>query len=392
MLALILLIMDGSFDISAQITSTLFPRPASAPLSGPDLFYIQSLPLQGKILVDGQPVKDLPQVQHDLPLRLPAGSHTIEWQTKPFQAFRCLVSIPQQGNPSACPFQTVTNPNHLVRGATLILPPAPLSLGLLPDFSRETLVKAVQQKLDTLQATTTIHHGQAYLFSQGKQEAQIAQKPLAVLQSFLLETDTNIPAQCQGAALGKVGDPPCFLDGQDCRLFCTILQSGNSSAPFWDIAAIVRPFWTLSATDQQQNQHTSVVGAQQFSAFRTQWQSGNWHVTFQDQGTTSFDDPNCVSTFSSIVSNEQYQREGAYWSYISSTNRADGCVAIRLPSATAAQEPTLSLSSGPVLLQRFGVLLAVNDDAAKQWDHLPRATQEESHIAEDILDHPVFTS
>jgi len=133
-------------------------------------------------------------------------------------------------------------------------------------------------------------------------------------------------------------------------------------------------------------------GDQQFVTFQVSWQQGTWRVTFHPQGQSPFDDPNCITTVSTVVQDPRFHRADQFhWTFLSSTNRAQGCLAV-MQSGNAVGVAPSSYFSQAALLYRFGVLLTANEIAFQQWPQLPQATQDEQRLAQDILNHPAFVS
>ncbi len=389
-LTIILLVLDNTFTISDKIISVVFPINENG--AATNLFYFQTLADWGTVWVDGHELTDLPTVQVDPPIQLARGIHQIVWRTAPFRTMTCQLAVPTTNStPQSCPTSLEQSPNTFNQTALLVSPPTSFSLKLLPVVQQQALIRAVQQQLDTLQAADTIQPGEHYLLKQTVVEA--TQNQRATLR-FLLVTDTSTPGQCQGITLGSVKDASCFISGHDCRLFCTLQWPADgplANQPHWDIAAIVRPTWTYTplAPGQKQQGMQETSEQEQFVTLRISWQHGAWQVASHRQGDSSFDDPNCTTTISSIDQGSGYQLSGqSHWAYISGSNRAQGCVAVTQPDASTQKTAFVAA----ILFRHFGVLLAANATASKQWPQLPKASPVEQHLAQQIIKQPAFTS
>ncbi len=389
-LAIILLVLDNTFAISDKIISVVFPTTQN--VAATNLFYFQTLADWGTVWVDGHELSDLPTVQIDPPIQLARGVHQIVWHTAPFRTMACQLVVPATKSTSqSCPTSLELSPNTFNQAALLVSPPTSFSLKLLPVAQQQVLIRAVQQQLDSLQAADTIQSGERYLLKQAVVEAT---QTLRASQRFLLDTDTSAPGQCQGITLGSVKDAACFISGRDCRLFCTLQWPADgplANQPRWDIAAIVHPTWTYTPlATQQKPQGTQETSEQeQFVTLRISWQHGVWLVASHRQGDSSFDDPNCTTTISTIDQGSDYQISAqSHWAYISGSSRAQGCVAVTQTDAATQKADFVA----EVLLRRFGVLLAVNATAIKQWPQLPEASPAEQRLAQQIIKHPAFTS
>jgi hypothetical protein len=80
-----------------------------------------------------------------------------------------------------------------------------------------------------------------------------------------------------------------------------------------------------------------------------------------------------------------------HWTYISGTNRAQGCVAVLQPNDPTQAAPS-SITTQIILLDRFGILLAASEAAAQKWPDLATASTYEHALIETILRHPAFVS
>ncbi len=390
-----LLALLGSWPPIQQLIVARIPglSNTSTALSS-DYFYFQTLPSWGTFFFDGKPLSRMPALNDDPPVRLPAGKHVLEWRATPFQSMSCTLLVPSDPERQTCDVR-FSGSNAYVPSASLVSFPQTLSLNQLSPSQRGALVKAAQGLLDTLQSSTTVQPGEFYTYNQSIQPRQ-ATKPLTARVRFLLDIDTARPARCDGLRFG----PACSFAGNDCRNFCTLPwpQSGDVTSEGWHAAAIVRPTWIYAAADGHviaPPQGVDTSGDQQFIMLHITWQAGQWHVTFHPQGASSFDDPNCISTMGSIMTKPSYNstaQQRIVWTFSSISNRSSGCL------ATAMLHDGDNLQTAPVqmpaayILQRFGVLMAVNDTAHRLWPNLPLADDYARSVAQDITRNAAFVS
>ncbi|HTI15721.1 MAG TPA: hypothetical protein VL461_14355 [Dictyobacter sp.] len=363
----------------------LFLPPNIKPLAGNNLFYFQTLPAWGTISIDGHPQSHLPTITQDLPLTLAQGTHQITWHAAPFQDMSCTITVPPAKEAQTCPTQQLVDNNQRVHQATLVLPPQHYSLDTLPDAQRQALITTVQNTLDTLQSTATVQPGEPYLI---EDRIQIAQSQLKATQRFVLDIDTSRPTTCNGVRLGD----SCNYNGQDCRRFCTIAWPeaiSDQTPPHWDIAAIFHPQWSYTPTQKNTSGSLQNSMPAQFVTLHITWHQNTWQATFHPPLESSFDDPNCITTISTLVQNTRYQPEDGYhWVYISGHNRASGCIAIQQRTSANTLQPLAA--DDIMLIDRFGVLLAGNTATARRWSDLPRASMEVLQQAQASLRHPAF--
>lgn len=392
---LALLALLGSLpQIQQLIASRVSGASDTATAPSSDYFYFQNLPSWGTFFFDGKPLMHMPALNDDPPVRLPAGKHVLEWRATPFQTMSCTLLVPSDPEQQTCTVR-FSGSNAYVRSASLVSFPQTLSLNQLTSSQRAALLKAAQSLLDTLQSSTTVQPGEFYTYNQGMQPRQ-ATKPLTARVRFVLDSDTSRPAQCNGLRFG----PACSYAGNDCRSFCTLPwpQASDAVNAGWHAAAIVRPTWTYTDAAGRviaPPQGVDASGDQQFVMLHITWQAGQWHVTFHPQGTSSFDDPNCLSTMGSIMTKPAYNstpQQRVIWTFSSISNRSTGCLA----TATLHDGDNLQVApaqtSAAYVLQRFGVLMAANDTAHRLWPNLPLADDYARNVARDIVQNAVFVS
>lgn len=369
-----------------QARKGLEPSPAPTPLAGSDLFYFNPLPSWGTVLLDGQPLSHAPVsiTSNDPPVRLPQGRHVLEWKADPFVTQRCLLLVPPQSEQTCNVTEAPATP--FADYASLIT--IPVSLAQIRQQERTALIAATQSLLDTLHSSETVQPGEPYTVGSSPPVLQRATAPLRATLRFHLDTDPQAPAQCSGVSLGR----GCSIAGQDCRLFCTPLWP-KTPGPAWNIAAIFHTDWQYTTMDGQRLADTlsanHAIGAtEQFVTLHITWTRGQWQVSFQNQGASSFDDPICITTIGEISTTPSYQQAPQAkmplrWTYTSARNAAAGCLAVtQVMLATSSSWPQLG---DALVLQRFGVLLAANDVAHQLWPNLPIADANAQQLAQMLL-------
>ena len=133
---------------------------------------------------------------------------------------------------------------------------------------------------------------------------------------------------------------------------------------------------------------------EQFLTLRVSWSQGRWHVAFQNQGVSSFDNPLCITTMDTVTLHSIYQtlpetNQLLHRTFTSSARAADGCLA-----AASLSPSTDSLSSVDtphvLLLQYYGVLRAAYALAHRLWPNLPEASLPEQQLAHQLLQQTIW--
>ncbi len=363
------------------------------------LFFFQTLPPWGSMTLDGHQLTQVPTLISQQPITLTKGFHVFVWHAEPFDTQQCILVVAPARGLQTCK-TSIVGMNGYGRQATLINFPTAPSLLSMSVEQRLALIQDTQQFLDNLQATTVVQPGERYVYNLDQSVVRTAVTPLQVTHRFVLDTNTALPADCEGISLGV----SCFVDGHDCRLFCTLNWPGVSNDVAganadWHVAAIIRPIWQYTPLIQSSVAAAAeplfVSGGQQYVTLRIRWQQGDWAISFHQQGASSFDDPNCITAMNTLVTQPSYQSlpsvgQQLYWSYLSGKNRADGCLAMTMQQVFVPNDA--NFSSQAMLLERFGVLLAANDAAHQLWPALPLATPLEQQVASNIAHQAVFVS
>jgi hypothetical protein len=176
------------------------------------------------------------------------------------------------------------------------------------------------------------------------------------------------------------------------------MRSSLPAPPGWNALVVVRPLWQYTTLDGQMIAHDQAdtfIGGQQNEytvLLNIEWENPGWSVSvpFSDALANPqlfFNDPVCDSATndtqalqSQTINNGDMQLLRQY-ALAPDADLAAGCV-VTISSLT----PTPTASS-PVayFLHRFGVLLAVNEQAHRLWPFLPVANAYEKQLAQQLM-------
>lgn len=411
-IVLAILLILGTTAPVRELLGTIFARHVSTPTPvptispGEDLFYVQVEPPWGHIFIDGHAVEHLPVVGGQAPLRLSPGQHTMTWRAEPFLEQQCTLSVPPRiGTDSCAENQTV----QLQPGVFASIVRFSESLDMLPADQRAALVKAAQEALDAYQSTDTVRSGELYALSlhaasckpaaptamQPSCSAE-ARQPLAATLRFQLDTNAASPETCLDP------QPGCTFLHQNCSVFCSL---GADTLGTWDVFAPVLPLWTFATQSGQVIERdvpgnsvwdytTGQMADEALQELDITWDHQAWRVVVPPNGGVQafgFWNSVCaianswVNTLDSPVDangNQIYLQ----WQFASGEVLAAGCVGVASPVQPVGITPTPT-HAAPLLaycLQRFGILLAANNQAHRIWPFLPFADAYEQHLAQQL--------
>jgi hypothetical protein len=392
----VLLILGSTAPVRELVGRALvLPTPTTVPASGPeaDLFYIQANPPWGHLSIDGHEVAHLPRINVDPPLRFPQGQHVLVWHADPFPPQSCTLSVPARYRTDTC----------TAYGSIITFT---ASLNRLPALQRALLIQTVQMVLDSTQSSETIQPGELYAFAPAIAGSQnnpcritpqsvlcfaTAKQPLRATLRFQLDTDTSPGAPCSISQA-------CILNGRDCRLFCDG-PGGTIPPPVinseWNVLAVVRSLWEYVTLDGQIIAHDQAdtfiaeMANDHFVPLRITWNNPGWQVLpLFPSSQAPFSDTVCDSAIGDaqalagafVINNLPVQVQKRS---LSGANPATGCVLVitpeRVPGGRLPSTATKPLTA--FCLHRFGVLLAANDVAHRQWPYLPLADSYEQGLA-----------
>jgi hypothetical protein len=360
------------------------PTPVLTPVPGYDQFYLLPNPpgvdvsVDGKLLVPRFGTVPLYQV------RLSPGHHTFAWRSHrfPFRPLQCRVSVPLVRG-DTCPYlrsDLRLGPLGQLPGLIITMH---VSLAALPADDAAQLTSAIQAALDSARSTTTLRAGEAYQSRLPNEQAVIAQQPLRATLSFQYISQLSYPEPC------ILGQPaiPCRFAGQDCTQICTVVRPPASiagSGAAWVVAVMVSGTWEYRTMDGQLVDVAGVgsVGME-LAALRVTWDGAAWHaapILGHTPGLDVADDLVCDPARYDIGATSSWSfmlddpPPGSQVQFASDATPADGCVAV----LTYGQPPA-------VFLERFGVLLTVNDAARNPVDNLNVADATDQQLAQQLL-------
>jgi hypothetical protein len=382
--AVILSIPSVRGDVTG-LFARLGPTPTPTLAPGSDLFYLLPNPPGVDVSLDGRALAHLPFPGDPHPLRLAPGQHVFSWRSHmlPFTPLQCRVSVPR-ASADTCPFvsykyfpQALADlPGHVIA--------LHASLAALPPSDATLLTQAIQHALDASRSTALVQPGERYFYyQQGQAGAPIvAQQPLLATLSYQFVIESGYPEPC------ILGQPaiPCRFAGQDCGQLCTVTQPPPTiagAANTWVVAAAVSGAWDYVTLGGQVVawQIGEPFGAQ-LAALRITLDGAGWHVTplfGHMPGLDVADDAVCdparfavqqTPSWSFMVTNPP---PGETVQFASDATPADGCVAV------------LNHAGPAIFLERFGVLLTVNDAAVNPTDNLPVADAAEQRLAQQLM-------
>lgn len=364
-----------------------------------NLYFVQLLPGWGTLTIDGKAYAPLPTTLNGRPIQLAAGKHKVRWVGEPFEPLQCTLVVASQDllPRDEQPCQTSKTENNLYQ-AILIRFPQTANLHHMPASEQGALKDAVQRFLDEMRASETVQAGEQYKLDHDAKETLTASQNLHATRSFQLDTDSNQPAQCEGPTVG----PDCTLDTQDCRLFCTVPVGNDhsvSDTKYWDAFTVVREHWEFQALNNTKTRQQSRLNERFLLLLRITREHGQWHIAFQPQGYSGFNNPACTLTMGTIFNDNTYRQftktqQRVSWQFAGSTNTAAGCVMAGHLYANGGSVPNQAQpgQADAYLITRFNVLQAGNEKAHELWPDLPRANIHTRQIINDIVRQPKTVS
>ncbi len=405
-LAVLLLVVNtpAMRGLANKVLSSPAPTPAGALYPGEDLFFVQADPPWGHLTVDGRGVAPLPVLRVTAPLRLARGHHELVWSAEPFQAQRCILSVPVDYLTDTCVDHTTVRVGTDIDSIVIFSE----SLSTLSYDRQASLLQAVQQELDARQSTVIVPAGELYALPTSgvcqavTNEAQcyaVATQPLYATLHFRLDTRSSSGETC------LTPEPGCAYLGQNCFTFCGVAASASGIAHVWDALAPVLPLWTFQKQDGSviesnvpDNALWDVSTGQQADesliAMQITWQQGAWQVNLPETMNTTIPiglNPVCEAEQNVLgIQNPPVDSFGEplylQWQYASGLVPASGCLGVGVSRVDGGSvKSTINTPPGlAYCLLRFGVLLAVNDEAHHFWPNLPVADAYEQSLAQQL--------
>jgi hypothetical protein len=384
--------------------SQLFLRGSPPPVE-PSTYYfgLDANPPWGSLSVDGKRVALFSRGTYTL-FSLPRGQHTLTWRAAPFAPQQCRISAPVDSGSTTCQFSDATP--HL-GGSISAYISFPTNLTMLSAGQRTALLQAAQAVLDRQQSSETVQAGEVYTQTSAVsgtntrscsvvlQLAAIcfatAHQPLKATLRLQLDSGPSLAAPCANGA--------CDSGNQNCRLFCDFPAFVGSNIALypavWQASVLVQLLWQFATPDGrvvEENQADSFILGQQNAvtvSLNITWNDMRWGVTLYSQsGASGSDDPVCQAAvgdmytlvFASISPGTEPQ-------LVPGPTSASGCL-ITIPLGSGANGtpmPTPTASTVAYVIQRFGVLLAVNALAHRLWPFLPVADAATRRLAQQLI-------
>jgi hypothetical protein len=379
------------------LVAGLIPTPTPTLTPGSDLFYLLPNPPGVDVSLDGRALAHPPFPGDPHPLQLTPGRHLFAWRSHvfPIPPLRCTVSVPHVPGVSvprvpgdSCPFvsQAFLQEVHVsLPGAIIALHG---SLAALAPGDATSLAQAIQAALNASRSTALVQPGGRYFYYQPGQAGApaVAQQPLRATLSYQFVTDSSYPEPC----LGIQPAVPCRFPVQDCSQLCTVTQPPPSvagSPAAWVVVAVVRGTWDyLTLEGHVVAQHLVDGFGHQLAVLRITWDGAAWQAApnfGHTPGLDVADDAVCDPAREALSQTPDWGFQltnpsvGAQVQFASDATPADGCVALLYQPPVPSQPA--------VFLERFGVLLTVNDVARIPGDNLPVADAAEQRLAQQLM-------
>jgi hypothetical protein len=387
----VMMIFATSFPVRAFLANSNVKSPTQP---GPYTYIIQATPPWGRLFVDGHAVQFYAR-EGSPSIILTPGRHVLAWRADPFAQQQCTMQVPPGSGIDTCkhlPLQVTANGFEVAD--TIIVFQA--SLSLLKAETRAALMQAAQHALDLHQSSETVQPGEVYAVSSLSFNPpvkacavaptaalcyQSAKQALQATVSFQLDTDTSSSAPCNNGGA-------CIYNGEDCRLFCDATAYdtpiASPSPTRWNAFAIVHILWHYRTPQGQlviPPEADSFIWGQQDEypiPLSIAWNGATWNVTTRfDSAQAPLDNPMCDAAIDDIGTLLYADARTTYsFDSIPAPTFALGClIKVQLVNVPAAPAPSA------YLLDRFGVMLAANNEAHHLLPFLPLADGYEIGLA-----------
>lgn len=367
--------------------------PTSPITSGADVLWFTPLAPGETITLDDHALSILPPPGDPHPLRLSRGAHQFAWRATPFEPQQCLLTVPHSPA-DTCPTTPALAPATLPAGRILNVSE---SLATLSDTQRLALSTAINVALATTY-DASVQSGEFYRSLSANDFSPIrnpTQQPLHASLRFVEQPGWIEPC----AVISLV---PCRAQGQDCERLCTLapaVATNLARAPTrydagsWYAGLTAGLLWTYTTADGQVIEQGAPDTAFNFTllVLRIIWDGAHWSVIPVLGATPGFaaaQDSTCGALANDLDAWVELDVTHAFVDvrsavrYAAESDPTDGCVGV--VSATSSGNdvtPTAVTGTPPLLLHRFGVLLAANASAHDRWPDMPLADAAESALA-----------
>lgn len=394
LLALVLLVTLVP-DVRLGVQRALIAPTAAPTLAlavGDDAFWFTPLAPGETLQLDGHVLTNPPLPGDAHPLRLSRGIHQVEWEADPFQPQNCLLSVPLSPS-DTCPTTAAFEPSAMPAGRIF---DDSESLATLSDPLRLSLIVAINE---TFAATYTasVQPGEYYRPLDANAISPLlkrAQQPLFASLRFAQE-----PGWTEPCAISPIAT--CRAQGQDCEQLCTLLPPAivvagsavRAGLDGWYVGLTAGLVWTYATGDG----HVIEQGAPDVSfnftlvVMRVSWDGTNWTVApvlGTIPGLVAARDVTCsaltydLNTWVDQNAAEPFVDVRTEVRYASDGDPTDGCAGVVTATRIGNDDtPTPVTGAAPLLLHRFGVLLAANGTAHALWPLMPVADPAEATLA-----------
>ncbi len=381
------LVPDLRLSVQRALTGPI-PVPTSMLAPGEDALWFTPLAPGETLTLDGHALSNPPLPGDSHPLQVSRGTHRLAWNAAPFQPQHCVLSVPRSPD-DTCPITPALEPNTLPNGRIL---DDSESLATLADPLRISLSAAIAAALSPTYSAE-VAPGEYY-----RSLADNAFSPIVIPTRQPLRASLRI-VQLSGwtEPCASVSIAPCRAQGQDCEQLCTLpAPTARLSSAAWYVGLTAAPLWTYATADGHVIERGAPDTAFSFGllVLRVTWDGANWGVTpvlGAMPGLPAAQDITCAALANDLDAWVAFDVMHPYVNvrngvrYVSDGNPTDGCVGVvTATSFGSVATPTPVIGTSPLLLHRFGVLLAANAAAHALWPGLPLADAAEMALAARI--------
>ena len=406
-IALVALIVGGSIFTFTRLTGVggvlgLAPAPTLTP--GSNVFYFSESPAWGTIAVDGHVLHPLPTPGSKIPpLVLSSGTHDIVWQAAPFPTVHCILFLPFRYSTQSCPLSNPITIAQKTGPITAQILSFSAAISDLPQNQLNALAQKAQDAMTPYKGTTLMQTGEHFALSPYSVDGvhvviRTTTSPITATLNIYVDISsfpsTGGPALCSSG--GLIDEPSnCMNNGQSCFSVCPLTGTDiSTTVNHWVVLAPLNPAWAYVQSNGQEiasYQGDPAEGAAFLVALSISRSGSQWQVTLAHSksiDSSAIGNPACDAAQYEIGQDSRLlsvagSSQSLYWKYVSGSNAAAGCVAeafLETPAGTApSNKPVASC------LYRFGVTLALDNEAHRSWPFLLQANAYEQGIAQQIV-------
>ena len=365
-------------------------------------YHLDASPPWGSLSVDGQAVS-MAASSYPL-LNLTRGQHTLIWRAAPFPPQQCTLLVPVGSGIDTCKQPPVPPAS----GETDSYISFPTDISLLLPSQRDALLQATQAAFDRQQSSETVRAGELYAQT-GETRGPNLPSCTVVPSAALCHADAHQPLtatlrlQLDTTSLSRIScaEGTCISNSLNCRLFCAPFLFDTPDVPvspvIWQAAVDVQLFWQFSTLQGKviaDNQADTFIRGQQNDTampLNITWNGRRWSVSIARPGDAGYStDPVCAAAMNDVFNLESdvpaatAQDTQTSINTVQGTTLAKGClVEFELQDdAFRTTTPNVSPPLVAEIMQRFGVLLAVNGIAHHLFPFLPVANAYEKQLAQ----------